>query len=200
MNLQQSLVLVYMLVAVNFMFARLKDFSCNVSALVTGNMAVKHGLNLVATFFVLVLLTKSTPPIHPLLLVGLTVAMYAFFMLITRCDYRFLAAFVVLTTVVFYIEASKMYAVKTKRADETEEGVQTKFTRAQVALQVLSFACVLLGTLVYIGQHTREYSRDWSWYKFWVGKPACAGNGTFDASLGVNLVDGLARLFKVGVK
>lgn len=201
MAINESLILVYVLVAINFLFNKLKDFSCHVQNIASDSLLVKHGLNLIGVFFVIVIFTRSTP-IKPVLLVMVTFLMYGFFILITRCDYRFLFLFLAIMVLVMYLEAEKSYSKSLIRKNESidvkkEEEYIRKYSLAQNVLHICSVTVVLIGVIVYIGSHSREYRREWSWFKFWWGSKACKGNGTpIKKSLMMDFVEGLKRLTK----
>lgn len=194
MNILQSILLLYFLVAVNFLFNKMKDFSCHVQTIVKENLYAKHGLNIIAVFFLLVLFTRNSP-LHPLILVSTTFVMYMFFMLITKCEFKFLCGFLVCMTVVFYLEANKLYKLSKKPANAEE--IKKRHEQFQLLIQVISVALVLVGVLVYIGQHSREFKKNWDWNKFWIGVSKCSENGS-DASKGFlkDIGDGVRRLVK----
>lgn len=176
MNTQEGVILVYFLVTINFLFNRMKDFSCHVQNIIHNNQFAKHGLNIFAVFFLLVLFTRSTP-MPPSFLVGATFVMYGFFMLITKCHYAYLTGFLICMAVVFYLEAKKNYEVQSKSPDETLE-IKKKYEKPQLLLQGISILVVFVGFFVYLGQHSREFNTSWSWKKFWLGIKHCAGNGS----------------------
>ena len=194
-SIQEGIILVYFLVAINFLFNKMKDFSCHVQGIVNDNLFVKHGLNVLGVFFLLVLFTRSTP-MPPAFLVGSTFVMYGFFMVITKCYYTYLAGFLVCMAVVFYLEAQKNYEASKDpaRADE----IKKKYEGPQLVFHGISLILVIVGFLVYLGQHSREYKKDWNWGKFWLGVAKCAGNGDPGSPkpLLKDLSDGVNRLFK----
>jgi hypothetical protein len=149
-------------------------------------MYVKHGFNLLAVFFVLVIFTRSKP-VHPSLLIGISVVMYIFFIMLTRCDFVFLMGFMICVTVVFYIEADKQYKLATE---------DKKAEKIQGILYIVSVVFVLLGVLVYLGKHSREYKKNWDWNKFILGVSKCAGNGSRSKSILEDFKDGMKMIFK----
>lgn len=195
MDIHEGVILVYFLVAINFLFNKMKDFSCHVQTIVSENLLVKHGLNVLAVFFLLVLFTRSTP-MPPAFLVGSTFAMYAFFMVITKCEYKFLGGFLACMAVVFYLEARKNYEIS--RSPDRADVIKKKYERPQLALHGLSMVLVFVGFLVYVGQHSREYRGSWDWGRFWLGVSKCAGNGAPGAAkpLLKDVADGIRRIVK----
>lgn len=193
MNIQQGILLLYFLVSVNFLFNKMKDFSCHVQTIVNKNLVAKHGLNILAVFFVLVLFTRSLP-VHPLILIGLTFVMYVFFLLITKCDYKFLTGFLLCMVIVFYIEAHKLY--KVTQEPQNAEAIKEKYSAMQMYIQILSIVLVLFGFVIYIGQHAREYKDTWNWKKFWIGVAKCSENGSYETNVFKDFDDGIKRLVK----
>ncbi len=187
----QVFLLVYFLVAINFLFNKMKDFSCHVQTIVNENLLVKHGLNILGVFFLLVLFTRSTP-VKPMYLILGTFIMYAFFMLITKCDYRFLGVFLLCMFVVFYLESDKLYKASKNSAQKDE--IAKKYEKMQLAIQAFSCIVVLVGFVIYLGQHAREYKRNWDWRAFWLGVHKCAGNGSREKSLVEDFSAGIKRL------
>ena len=190
MEIYVGLLGIYILIIINFMLSKMKDFSCHVQNIFNDNMYVKHGFNLLAVFFVLVIFTRSKP-VHPNLLIGISVVMYIFFIMLTRCDFVFLMGFMICVTVVFYIEADKQYKLATEGATEDK-----KAEKIQGILYIVSVVFVLLGVLVYLGKHSREYKKNWDWNKFILGVSKCAGNGSRSKSILEDFKDGMKMIFK----
>lgn len=214
MQINEGILLATLLVCINFLFNRLKDFSCSTQALLNDNLLAKHAFNILAIFFVLVLFTRSAP-LEPKFILLLVMLMYVFFIMITKCDYRFLVLFLILMGIVFYMEADKNWrfrgekffffssasANKTAGADAEEEERKTgNLTKrdvifAQFWVELFSLIVVLIGVIVYMGQHSREFVEDWSWKSFWLGVNKCTGDGIpIRKSVWGDLVDGLRRI------
>jgi len=198
----ETLLIVYFLVALNFLFNRLKDFSCHTQTWLTNNIAAKHVFNLAAIFFVIVLFTRSTP-IHPLVIIVLTMSMYALFMVITKCDYRFIGAFVAAMTLVFLIESYKNYykhkytnTNSTVQEQERHEILHKKLLALQVIIQLISLILIFVGFFVYVGQKSREYPK-WKWSVFWLGAVKCKGNSLakrLKRTVVQDFVDGIKKI------
>lgn len=195
-EISDGIIIIYALVALNFLFNKLKDFSCHAQNIVHRHLILKHVLNLIGVFFVIVLFTRNTP-IRPPFLVLLTCLMYLLFMLMTRCDYRLLGVFLVLMIVMMYIEAEKSYRKKHESHDAAAI-TEMRLTKAQSIIQVLSVIVIIIGVIVYIGQRSREYADVWSWKTFWVGIRKCKGNGSpIEKPIAVDFMEGIQRLYKL---
>lgn len=197
MQVNETILIVYFLVAINFLFNRLKDFSCHTQTWLTKNLIAKHLFNIAAIFFVIVLFTRSNP-VHPIILIILTFAMYAFFMVITRCDHRFLTVFLVSMVIVFLIEAYKSYYKQKDKETNTEDPYRQKVLLAtQLTVQVMSILIVFFGFFVYVGQKSREYPK-WNWNKFWLGVHKCKGNSLshkLHRDVFTDFLHGIKRIF-----
>ena len=186
----ENVIILYFLVVINLLFGKLKDFSCNMQGVINNSVFVRHILNIIGVFFLLVLFTRTTPT-NPLILVLATFVMYIFFILITRCDYRFVFIFIFCMLIVFYLEAQKNFVT-----DNTKKEERKKYETIQYTIEILSIICVIIGVLVYMGQHSREYKNNWNWNLFWFGTLKCKGNGVpILKSIREDSVDGIIRLF-----
>lgn len=200
MQIIEGFIIVYFIVALNFLFNKLKDFSCNVQGIWNNHISFRHILNIIAVFFLLVLFTRSTP-IAPYWLILATFLMYLFFILITRCEFTFLMIFIVCMISVFYLEAHKSYKMSLNPPNKEE--IKTNIEKIQLIIQIFSLIIVFIGVLIYIGQHVREFGDDWNWKLFWLGVTKCAGDGVpviTKPSLLANTGLGIKRLFNIKTK
>ncbi len=68
-------------------------------------------------------------------------------------------------------------------------------------LEVGVLVLAVTGSIVYIGQHAREYrGTKWSWITFWLGDSSCKGNSSplckgTPCSIGRDLYDGMKKTF-----
>lgn len=211
-KIYDGLLVLYMLVGVNFLLGRLKDFSCETQAFLNNSLAARHLFTIAALFFVIVLFTRKEPLVRPVLLPLLVLALYALFLVISRCDYRFLAAFMIVLTAMFYLEAERAYRISKSKEEEgrdggDRDGRRTRdrrtldlITKAQRAAQVIAMIIAIIGCIVYIGQHAREYASDWSWKTFWLGTKECRKNssphhtGSVAGRLMQDIQDGVLRI------
>ena len=179
-----GLMVLFMIVGLNFMFGRLKDFSCETQAMLKDNLWARHAFNLAGVYFVLVLFTRTRPLVAPPVLAGIAVALYACFLVICRCDSRFLVAFIVLLVALFYVESELAWRRRDREPGAAEQSSPAQLGQllsAQLALQAAAGVVAGLGFMVYLGQHWREYGggkASWSWTTFYFGSNECHGNGS----------------------
>lgn len=194
MVMSEGFIIIYIIVAVNFMMGKMKDFSCNVQRLVNDNLYAKHVFNMVAVFFVIVIFTRNAPQ-HPAFIVAMTIAMYLYFILLTRCDVVFLMGFIMCMCIIFYIEADKQYKL-TQVKEEAEKGaIKSGSEEKQMIVNIVAMILVVIGVVVYMGQHSFEYKKNWDWLKFFLGVAKCQGNGSVSHGFWKDVGEGCARLF-----
>lgn len=198
MSVNDGVLLLCFLVSVNFLMGKVKDFSCHTQTWLTDNLVAKHSFNLVAVFFVIVLFTRSSP-INPNLILFITFVMYAFFICITKCEYRFLATFLLVMFVAFYIEAMKSYLKRLDKKNGEKNVFVDKLSKIGTILQYVALGIIIIGVVVYMGQRSREYGETWTWIMFWFGNndKGCLGNGLpkhLKRSIPIDFVDGLRRI------
>jgi hypothetical protein len=187
--------ILFLLASFGFMFGKLEGFSCETKELLLKSAWVRHLFGLAGLFAVLVIFTRSRPIVSPPTLVAATFGLYAVFLAACRCDARFLAVVLAAIVLVLYLEAERCW-----RHKEGDDDKQPQLERAQLGLEAGVIVVVSLGCLVYIGQHAREYhGQKWSWIAFWLGTPACKGNGSpCDKTRGCSVVrdmcDGVRRV------
>ncbi len=176
MKIIDAFIVVYFIVLLNFFFNKLKDFSCNIQRIWNNSISLRHSLNFVTMFFLLVIFTRNNA-VAPHILVLSTFVLYLFFILVTRCEFKFLMAFVVCMFITFYIEAYKVYKLSLKNiSQEEKDNIKTNVEKIEISVQVLAIIIVLIGVIVYIGQHVREFGKEWNWTLFWFGVQKCTGD------------------------
>ena len=200
--LKDGLMILFLLASFNFMFGKLEGFSCETKDLLNSTV-VRHAFGLAGLFAVLVIFTRAKPIVSPPTLVATTFGMYAVFLVACRCDARFLAVVLAAIVVVLYLEAERGWIHKQTRGDDDSQKHKQKTEQiesAQLGIEAGVLIVAALGCLVYIGQHAREYrGKKWSWLKFWLGSPACKGNGspcdkTHGCQVMHDMLDGVRRI------
>ena len=195
--LRDGLMVLFLIGSFNFMFGKLEGFSCETKAMLS-TLWVRHAFSLAGLFVVLVVFTRSKPVVSPPALVAVAFGLYAIFLVICRCDARFLAVVLAAVVAVFYLEAMRSWDAAAA-ADKTKEDNVRAIANAQLALEAGVLALAATGCLVYIGQHAREYrGGKWSWFTFWLGVSACKGNASpcdkGGCSVLVDMYDGARRV------
>lgn len=195
-DFDNTTIVLYLLVSISFLLNRLKDFSCSTQRMIQNNILVRHLFNIIAIFFMVVLFTRNNP-IHPKMVLLMTIGMYIMFIFITRCDFRFIVIYLILVTVVFYLEAQKSYA---RKKNDQDPNIQC-ITRTQMILKSVAFGIVLIGCIIYIGQKSRHHEKgSWSWVRFFLGSEVCSDvPQRVSKDVLSDFVEGLRRVFHVGI-
>lgn len=177
MQIIEGFIVVYFIVLLNLFFNKLKDFSCNVQRIWNNYVSIRHILNFITMFFLLVIFTRNNP-VAPYILIIASFILYIFFILVTRCEFNFLVAFIICMVITFYLEAYKVYKLSLKSiSQEEKDTMKINIEKIEINVQIIAIIIVLIGVLVYIGQHVREFGKDWNWTLFWLGTQKCAGDG-----------------------
>jgi hypothetical protein len=193
-TLDTTSMILCLLVGISFLFNRLKDFSCSAQRIFNAHLYVRHIFNMVAIFFMVVLFTRNNP-VPPYIVIEFSLGMYVFFIMLTRCDFRFICAYFFIVLVIFYIEAQKSW-LKVQNPDSVDERIKRK-TLAQMILKCIALTVVLIGCIVYIGQKSRHHTgTHWSWGRFFLGAEMCADvPQRVQKTVGADFVAGLERIF-----
>lgn len=196
----RTILVLYMLAGINLLFSRLKEYSCDTQELFMSSVWVRHIYNFIGVFFLLVLFTRSQPLMHPVALLGVALLICVVFVLMTRCDHRFLVTAVMALAAVFFLEA--WIAYERKRVPEGDREHTKLMMKAQYVLEAVIAVLIVVGCIVYIGQHSREYrGGQWSWKTFWLGTSdhKCKQNGSGRRmSVARDVRDGIRRVLGRG--
>ena len=77
-----------------------------------------------------------------------------------------------------------------------KERIERQYQFYQIIFQILSILVILIGLIVYIGQHAYEYKDNWDWSKFWLGVKSCTGNGSYETDIVSDFIYGVDRILK----
>lgn len=192
---------VYLLVAISFFFNRFKDFSCSTQNLFANNIVIRHVFNLISVFFMIVLLTRTTP-VNPRYVILFTLCVYCIFILLTRCDVRFIVVYFVLATIIFYIETEKSFLTVKYPQKEDSHPLQITLSHVQIVIETLSVIAVIIGCLIYIGQKSAIHgNKNWNWMTFFLGTVKCSSTPKrLPRDISLDLVEGLRRVFNCSNK
>jgi len=206
-QLVDGIMVLFIIASFSFMFGKLESFSCETKEILLSSLWTRHLFGLAGLFSVLVVFTRSKPIVSPPILVAATFGLYALFLIACRCDGRFLALVLAAIVMVMYLEAELCWLHKKVNTEGDKEGDKerrkSQIKRAQGWIEVGVLVALVVGCLVYIGQHAREFrGQTWSWMAFWIGSAACSGDGSpcagKECSVASDVYDGIRRV--VGVQ
>jgi len=200
-------------VGFNFLFDKLKSFSCTADKYMTQYLLLRHWFYFLPVFFITVVFTnnnyilKDVPDFqryYKLLLI--TLCVYLLFLCMVRCNIWFLFVFSVLSMIAYCIYSESTYVkIQIKNRNENDETDETflKWLRATFrTLIVISLLILVVGVVVYIGKQSQDHNGEWSWVRFWLGVEKCAGDkgNNKDYTVLQNLKYGLLRIVGVSPK
>lgn len=177
----KGLFLLYLIISGNFL-AEL--FGCHLQKALASNMLLKHLFGIMTLYF-FVMFTDTRLQKKPVKdqLVLLSV-LYIWFIITTRTDYKYMIAVM--------ITLFSLYVVNIKRNNEEEKLEENKdslFDNANTdkikklvetlklverSLLIAAVGITGVGFFVYLGKKKDEYSGEWNWKDFFVGKPECS--------------------------
>jgi hypothetical protein len=187
-----NLMVFYLLIGANYIAAL---FSCQLQAALKHNMAFKHFLGFMTLYFSVVLLIKKDDvPVNPARKLVDALLLYGLFVLSTRMPFGFSAIVIMLLFVIYYLNGTKDYYAEIKDDKQRNENTVAIIERVQKTLKYLAFALILTGFVIYLGQKSREYKKEWDWMVFMFGKPSCKENflpKKYIRTIYTDLLDGL---------
>jgi hypothetical protein len=205
-SVQAGLTVLVLIATFSFLVGKLETLSCETKEALMKRAWARHALGLASLFAVMVVFTRTSPVMSPPCLIACATVIYALFLLVCRCDVRFQVIIVVGLFAVIYLEAQRFWLVNGPDAEDVKGEVQAREAQAvrrifriEAWIEVAVGVAALIGCLVYLGQHAREYDGDrWSWTNYWMGVAACQGNGTpcdkAECTIAGDVYDGCRRL------
>lgn len=205
-------------VGFNFLFDKLKAFSCTTDHFLESHVWARHFMYFVPMFFVIVLFTNNNSNLAQLpdfqryyKLLSVTAIMYLIFLLLIRCEVQVVlligALMVILYCIYSEITYTKLKLTNKDKNNESLDQIETEKVQKTVDSLEKAFIFVLglcgilvcFGVISYLGRQSMDHGGNWSWAKFWFGTERCGSRRyTRPGSLVVNFGHGLARL--VGYK
>ena len=169
------LLIFYLLISGNYIDTL---FGCDIQNVLRNNRYIKHFLGF-ASLYLFVMLDKMNTN-SPLQSLKIASAMYGWFVLSTRSDYRYLIlSIAVIFGILIVSEIAEYYKKDEEREKELHKTLKDTIYHIdehQRKYFTLSFIITLIGAFVYLGKRGFEYGREWSWEKFFVGVKQCKFN------------------------
>lgn len=204
-------------VGFNFLFDKLKSFSCTTNHFLDENLWARHFMYFVPLFFVIVLFTSNNSNLSQLpdfqryyKLLMVTCIMYMVFLLLVRCEVQAVLLIGALMVLLYCIYSEiaytklKLKSTSTECLDEEEankiQGIVFSLEKSFMFILYLTAGVLLFGVVTYIGRQTLDHNSDWSWWRFWFGTETCGSKKYqgHEHSLLINFGYGIAKL--IGVK
>lgn len=168
----KSLFVLYLIISGNYLGQLL---SCKVQKHFQNNMIIKHLLGFMTLYFFVIFAGNSDQPIWTQM--NTTIILYLWFILTTRTDIRYTIV-ILLSLLGIYIIDSQIKWYKSLYKDDKNKPknyhkIIKIFEYAYNGMFLVAVAATLIGFAVYLGEKRFEYEKNWSWKKFFIGKPLC---------------------------
>lgn len=187
-NVSPYIILFYLLIGANYLAT---TFPCSMQRALQTNVLLKHVLGVMFLYFSVYMTTTTSNPYKGVLV---AFGLYAIFLLTTRMTPWSLMTIFTIMFVILYLEHVKKYHMEKHPDDMTSVKM---IGYAQHMGEVVVFVVLLIGVIMYLGEKSREYKKDWHWGKFIFGVNACKFKdlpATLRRDRLTDLVDGLKRL------
>ncbi len=143
---------------------------CQVRRFLGTSMVAKHFIGIVVVYFTIVLLNPNevgAPESGATLSynVLVTLGLYVWFVLTTRCD-----AWVLLLVIALLFGVYKLHQ---SRSDNEEASAALRRRQVMQGLTLASMLATALGVVLYAMRKREEYGGNFSWYFFFVGRMKC---------------------------
>lgn len=157
-------------------------FNCKVIYQASRNFIFKHIIAFLILFFSIVLTTdfmgkdeldNKFNSMSPLYKFCVSIVVYIFFLITTRCDFKYMFVIFILITIIFIVELQHKYLHDTNNNSEKMDYILNSIKNGGAII-----ACLLtiVGFMVYLGKKKEEYGKNWNWLKFIFGRYDTAKN------------------------
>ena len=145
-----------------------ETLSCQSQKLLTNNMYAKNVIILMVIYFCLGF-TSSEKQVHPMVLAGKTLAIWAFFLLFNRLDIQYTMAAII---GLFLILVLKNYVDYYSSSEDNAALVDGLLGTMDILFVAVSLT-VIIGFLLYFKKQYKEYGKSFSLLTFIFGKTKC---------------------------
>ena len=172
-TLSKQMFVFYLIISGNFIGSLL---SCKTQKLFTENTMVRHVLGFATLYFFVVFVDPEKEPSEPTRKIAIALALYALFILSTRCYYPCVFAILCILLLIYIIEQYKAYYNQPKNKEKlgnVGKNMLNVANKSTVPLVISAFICLIYGFVNYLGRKSKEYNPVWSWSTFWKGVVEC---------------------------
>lgn len=170
-EMASALFLFYLLVSSGYIH---NLFGCRTQELFTNNMIIKHVIGIITLYISIVLtLSNDFSPIQGIIV---TLILYIWFLLTTRCDRYFFIAVLFCISIAFFIKQYRNYYYK--------HNIQKKrkLKHFEFFMYITSIILTFIGCIIYLGEKKLQLKNKFSYKDFIIGKTNC----NFDRSVFYN--------------
>jgi len=150
-------------------------FPCRVQEALNNNMLLKHFFGyLTLIFFVTLSSPLKDKKIEKIIIQSFF--LYFMFLLYSKTDLKiFILVFILLFIIYCLVLKKNEYEADSVNLENNKEKIENIITIINI-LTYISIILIIIGILSYLGQKKYEYKNDFSYIKFFFGKPSCKGN------------------------
>jgi hypothetical protein len=131
-------------------------------------MASKHILGFILLVFLVVQVHPENTDLKLPKILGISVAVYVWFLFTTRVHYLFTLATIIILLSVHIIDSAK-----TRNIAEENHAQVARLTHIQTALIVIAVSSNAIGFVLYWVEKRKEYKEAFNYVDFMFGKPKC---------------------------
>ena len=183
-SMSNQIFIFYLIISGNFIGNLL---SCKTQKLFTENILVRHILGFATLYFFVVFVDPDSESKNPTFRILISILLYAFFIVSTRCYYPFVFAIICILLIIYIIEQYNKYYNKEEnksRLNKNELWVLKMSNHSTKILVALNLILLILGFINYLGRKSVEYHPTWSWSTFWEGVVDCKFDKTDGKDMG----------------
>ena len=154
-------------------------FPCHVRRILESNLALKHFMLYLTITFLVVLLEDLDKNLTEVFLVSFY--LYLIFILISKTEYGFFIAIIILTAVIYVLYLKRNEIAKRKEDttsnEELEKLEKTKnlIIKINNGISIVVFILAFIGFMIYMGRKKFEYKNNFNYLTFIFGKVECKG-------------------------
>ena len=158
-----GLFLFFLLISSNFIG---ELFGCRLQKALTENMFVKHGLGMFTLFASVITTLADNYSVQKSIL--MTIGLYIWFVLISRCQNRYVVVIIFLLLVNYSLDK---LVINKKNKDENNEN--NLLSKSKDIIYILVLILTIVGFITYFYNKKTEYGKTFTLYKFLIGTPNC---------------------------
>lgn len=174
-NIALALIGFYIIIVVGFLPELL---GCRLQQVLHSNMLAKHSLGFLLLIILVVVVNPENADLRFLEIIGISAAVYLWFLISTRAHYTFAAITLILLLIVYVLDSKKSRSLKNKD-DKNVKLIE----KIQIIIIITSVIINIIGFSIYIVEKKMEYKNQFKFWKFLIGKPECRNFNPDNAKL-----------------
>jgi hypothetical protein len=165
-NIMNGVLLLILAISGNFIAETL---GCKTRKLLSENMVAKHVVILFIIYFSLGFASESNP--NPMILLGNSISIWVLFVLFTRMSLQF--NILVFGLVVLYHFINTYINYYSSKDKKKYKNIIENYSKLLNYLKYLIIGSLITGFVLYYNKQRKDYSKNWSTFKFIFGVNKC---------------------------